>query len=74
MAQIERSGFNLLCWEDHSSLLAELTARLVWELGSKEALYEKLFPGAGDLREITSCVRPGYFLLIASKKGRSDHG
>jgi arsenite methyltransferase len=74
MAQIERAGFDLLCWEDHSPLLAELTARLVWELGSKEALFEKLSPGAGDLVEKTSCARPGYFLLIARRKGSPDYG
>ncbi len=72
-AQVEEAGFELLCWEDHSFLLAELTARLVWELGSREALFENLFPcsGPGYPGKNLSWVRPGYFLLIARKKAEN---
>jgi arsenite methyltransferase len=73
-ARVEEAGFDRLDWEDHSVLLAELTARLVWELGSREALFEKLSSAAGDLGKKLPCVRPGYFLLLARKRGSPDHG
>ena len=34
MNQLRESGLDVVTWEDHSRLLAELTARIVWNGGS----------------------------------------
>jgi arsenite methyltransferase len=74
LAQVEAAGFEPLGWEDHSNLLAEAAARLVWELGSRKALVEKLLPGhcvkEGGIS--LSKIRPGYFLLMARKKAEKE--
>jgi arsenite methyltransferase len=69
-AMAEAAGFEALVWEDHSELLVESTARLVWELGSRKALLEHLLPDpctAGQGMDLSK-MRPGYFLMLARKK------
>ena len=67
--EIEGMGFRLIRWEDHSRLLAELSARIILEYGSLEAFWNTVGPGsAGAL--IDRNVRTaslGYYLLIAQK-------
>ena len=74
MALVRDHGFELLLWEDHSGYLKELAARIVWALGSREGLMELFFPGAASTcdRDAIQRARPGYFLLIARKKGMTD--
>ncbi|BAF58863.1 MAG: methyltransferase domain-containing protein [Pelotomaculum sp.] len=65
-------GFEILLWEDHSRLLAELAARLIMVNGSLDALWRNSACDAAQCLEIGETVkrsRPGYFLLIAGKKG-----
>jgi arsenite methyltransferase len=74
MALVKDHGFELLLWEDHSGYLKELVARIVWTLDSREGLMKLFFPGACSIcnREAIQRARPGYFLLIARKKGMTD--
>lgn len=52
-------GFAVLLWEDHTSLLKELAARLILAHGSADG-----FCPAG----CAAGTRPGYYLLIARKE------
>jgi arsenite methyltransferase len=74
MALVKNHGFELLLWEDHSRYLKELAARIVWALGSREGLMKLFFPGTSSVcdRDAIQRARPGYFLLIARKKGKTD--
>jgi SAM-dependent methyltransferase len=64
-------GFRVRRWEDHSDALARLAVRLLWENGSTTRLW---CPGGSDVdrrrqREAVRRSRPGYFLLIAERRG-----
>lgn len=72
MERIKFSGFSVVLWEDHSRLLAELAARLIMANGSLEAFWGKSAGGTADgvaIQETVKKSRPGYFLLIAAKRG-----
>ncbi len=72
MEKIKFNGFEVVLWEDHSKLLAELTARLILANGSLEAFWGKSACGTVNCRDIQEAInksRPGYFLLIAGKNG-----
>ena len=63
------AGFALCLWEDHSHLLKELAARLVWAgISLAEFWGVDCFRAAGLKQQ-----RSGYFLLVA-KKGGQPHG
>lgn len=71
-AKLDAIGFEIVLWEDHSRLLAELTARLIFANESLNAFWGKTSCSTGGCQEIQEAVfksRPGYFLLIARKKG-----
>ncbi len=74
LAQVAAAGFEPLVWEDHSHLLSEAAARLVWALGSRKALLDNLVPGVctveGGLP--LARIKPGYFLLLARKKAEKE--
>ncbi|WP_243310184.1 DVU_1556 family methyltransferase [Fundidesulfovibrio agrisoli] len=57
-SRLERAGFALIVFEDHSRLLAELAARLLF------AGFERAELGLG----CQGGARPGYFLCIARKE------
>lgn len=73
--QLKRSGLQILMWEDHSRLLAELAARIVWSSGSLNGFLGDLLPlsclpgGRFDIRR----TRPGYYLLVARKNEEEIH-
>ena len=58
-AWLSENGFTILLWEDHSSLLRELAARLILTNGSLEGLCCTT-QGPGG--------KPGYYLLVAHKE------
>ncbi|MBU1053698.1 MAG: class I SAM-dependent methyltransferase [Proteobacteria bacterium] len=69
LEQMRYSGFEVLLWEDCSDALAQLTAKIVWELGSLDMLMNLMLPGSCSSR-YKKCLRdsrPGYFLMIAKK-------
>ncbi len=61
------AGFDVLLFEDHTSLLKKLAAQLVWSHGSIKAFWsaagfscnQSVQPGGG---------RPGYYLMVAVKR------
>ncbi len=68
------AGFTILSWEDHSNLLKQLAARIVWEYGSMNQFWSSFCGKAESVRlesDITQ-LRPGYYLLAARKE--SDNG
>jgi arsenite methyltransferase len=76
MSQVNESGLEVLLWEDHSRLLAELTARIVWKRGSLDSFFGNLLPlscSPGECFDVRR-TRPGYYLLIARKNERKAHG
>jgi len=69
--RMQRSGFTLLVWEDHSEALKRLAAQLVFACGSLQALWGTADTGAA-VNAYPSAVRrarPGYFLAVARKEG-----
>jgi SAM-dependent methyltransferase len=68
--KISSNGFNVIFWEDHSRLLAELAARLILANGSMDSFWGNTTCGTIDCQHIQNIIkksRPGYFLLIARK-------
>ena len=68
--RIERAGFDLLLFEDHTPLLKQLAARLVWTHGSLDAFWSAAKMGCATARP--GVGKPGYYLLIACKGARQD--
>jgi arsenite methyltransferase len=69
--RIVAAGYDLLLWEDHSALLKQLAAQLVWTYGSLGAFWSAIAaPEAADTMRgggTGGCSRPGYYLLVAQK-------
>lgn len=66
--QLTKYGFEVILWEDHSRLLAELTAKLIFANGSPAAFWGTVCGGTEDCQDIQGAIdmsRPGYFLMIA---------
>jgi ubiquinone/menaquinone biosynthesis C-methylase UbiE len=72
---VEESGLTVVTWEDHSALLKQLAAQLIFSFGSLNAFWAATcsegFPDA--IEATVRRARPGYYLLIAQRKER-DHG
>jgi len=73
VGRMQRSGFTLLVWEDHSQALKRLAAQLVLACGSLQAFW-----GAAGASASVNTVpfpghraHPGYFLAVARKEGNS---
>ena len=75
IAWVEESGLTAVIWEDHSALLKQLAAQLIFSFGSLNAFWAATCSeGLPDAIEATvKRARPGYYLLIAQRKER-DHG
>lgn len=62
--RVRAAGFELLLFEDHTPLLKQLAAQLVWAHGSLTAFWAD----AGfDCKNNSRRGRPGYYLLVAVK-------
>jgi SAM-dependent methyltransferase len=62
--RLERAGFSIETWEDHSDLLKLFVARFIFEHGSLDSLWG----GTAACSAATwSALRPGYALAIANK-------
>lgn len=74
MERLERHGFRILLWEDHSKALKEFAAMLIFSHGSLQEVWRRFFPcgereqDASQAQMAVSRSRPGYFLLIASRE------
>ena len=64
-------GLNLEIWEDHTPLLKQLAAQLIWIYGSLDAFWSALgrseTTGNSSHAENTCNSRPGYYLAVARK-------
>jgi arsenite methyltransferase len=75
--RLEDGGLNLEIWEDHTPLLKQLAAQLIWTYGSLDAFWSAL--GRAEATEKThaggaACSsRPGYYLAIARKPKILNH-
>lgn len=67
LARITTAGFEVASFEDHTPLLKQLAAQLVWAHGSMETFWSRAgFNCSGN----GSNGRPGYCLLVARKNSR----
>ena len=66
---LKETGFEIPLFEDHSYLLRELAARLIFECGSLDAFWSEVSDGLNcrDVKSIFCGGRPGYYLLVARK-------
>ncbi|MFH1137342.1 MAG: methyltransferase domain-containing protein [Pseudomonadota bacterium] len=66
---VRQAGFEVLLFEDHSRLLKQLAARLVFAHGSLKNFWSFFTPAAcgQDFTRDAALARPGYFLLLAEK-------
>lgn len=70
VGRMQRCGFALLVWEDHSEALKRLAAELVLACGSLQALWGAV-GGPGDATACATAVRQariGYFLSVARRE------
>jgi len=66
--RIEAAGFEVDLWEDHSEVLKQLAAQLVWA-GVSLKDWWGVDCASGDCN---SARRPGYCLIVAHKKEKSN--
>lgn len=70
--KLEQAGFFIACFEDYSQYLKELLVKIGFAYDSMcefwNAVTEKCISGEEYYRTIIHC-KPGYFLMIARKKG-----
>jgi len=67
------AGFGFACFEDHSDLLRDFAAELIWTYGSLDQFWTKAGASAGDIGQVRHAIseaRPGYFLLVGFKTFR----
>jgi SAM-dependent methyltransferase len=73
--RIRANGFEIILWEDHTELLKQLTAKMIWTLGSMTEFWLKTASCTIDPREAQLAMakaRMGYFMLIARKIPNSE--
>lgn len=70
--RMERHGFGVTIWEDHTDALRVFTAQLIWQHGSLQQFWCRASSHADPMQVQTAIAqaKPGYFLLIAQKGGR----
>jgi len=75
IAWVVESGLTVVTWEDHSTLLKQLAAQLIFSFGSLNAFWANACSeGVSEaIQETVTRAKPGYYLLIAQRKER-DHG
>jgi arsenite methyltransferase len=73
-AMVSASGLEILLWEDHSRLLRQLAARLVWQHGSLDGLWPSCSRGdtCGANAARARQTKPGYFLMAVQRKAESQ--
>jgi len=68
---VEAAGFSILHLEDHSAALKQLACQIIFSFGSLEAFWGLFMEkeAASSACRALNAARPGYYLLIAEKKG-----
>ena len=74
VTMVQESGLTAILWEDHSALLKQLAGQLIFSFGSLNAFWAASCSGEAPevIRETVQRARPGYYLLIARRKGKDD--
>lgn len=70
-AKLKVNGFEIILWEDHTELLKQLTAKMIWNHGSMAEFWLKASSCTIDSQQVQLAMakaRMGYFMLIAGKK------
>jgi arsenite methyltransferase len=70
--EVSHVGFSTMCFEDHSDLLLDFAARMIWAYGSLDRFWNEATCGTVDSAVIQRAVqraRPGYFLFVGRKGG-----
>ncbi len=70
ISSLNRRGFKIDLWEDHSNMLTAFAVKLIFSYGSMNRFWlqsssERINPG--EIQRTISNAKPGYFLLIAEK-------
>jgi len=74
-AQLAQAGFLVEFWEDHTPALKQLLFRCLMKGSDLEQLWTQKCTTkeeSGRVKEAMKHVRPGYFLLVASKRGHRN--
>ena len=74
---LKQAGFFVVHWEDYSHYLKELLVKIVFSYGSLCAFWKTATEewwGGDDYYQSMKQCKPGYFLMIARKKGVTDEG
>lgn len=68
---LAENGFKVLIWEDHSACLGDFAACFIMKYGSIQQLWQCLASSKNPLGNghKIKINKPGYFLLVAEKKG-----
>ena len=73
--KLQTGGFSVALWEDHSNVLKELAAKLIFAHGSLSEFWRQAAGGseteavdAPKIMEAVAKAKPGYYLLVARKK------
>lgn len=75
LAKLAVNGFDVLLWEDHTNLLKQLTAKMIWTHGSMTKFWLKTSSCTIDPQQAQAAMvkaKMGYFMLIASKKPKTE--
>ena len=70
--ECSQAGFGLVCFEDHSRLLRDFAARIIWTYGSLERFWVEAGGtdvDPGQVQDAILTARPGYFLYVGEKAG-----
>ncbi len=68
-------GFRTICFEDHSDLLLDFAARMIWAYGSLDRFWNEATCGCVDsaaIHRAISRARPGYFLFVGAKGAEDE--
>ena len=68
--EVSEAAFSTMCFEDHSDLLLDFAARMIWAYGSLDRFWSEATCNSVDSEAIQSAVRrarPGYFLYVGRK-------
>lgn len=70
LGQLTAHNFELVIWEEHSQLLRELAAKIVWTYGSMNNFWEQATDGTVHPLQTQSAIakaKLGYFMLVGRK-------
>jgi ubiquinone/menaquinone biosynthesis C-methylase UbiE len=70
--RVEKHGFEVKLWEDHTKALNVFAAQLIWSNGSLQQFWGRTTSQTDtmDVQMAIAQAKPGYYLLIAEKTDR----